>query len=531
MRIENALIRALAVTVVLLLFVSVPAWADKTAATGSVIVYDDIVGMTHSTDYTLTVDSIPITVEAFQDVHIARFAFSGSVDIAITVDDPIIDFNISPHSLSLTGTATANQLTFTLTEPSKLIVTINDGDKLFLFADPPESSPPTLCSPDVINIMDYDVDATGTVNEQAKIQQALNDVAALSNGGVLYFPSGTYKTGTLIVGSNTHIYLESGALIQGSYWESGTYTDKLPLSGGQQTTVSGLLSIIEEAHVTISGRGIIDADGKNHRAASVGGGRLIFAVQSEHIHIEDIMIRDSISWNTHVYHSDHISIENVKVVNSPDNLTTDGIDIDNSRDVMVDRVFVYTGDDSVVIKSGRWYILPRIPNRDVYNVTVQNSVLWSKAAGGMKVGTETEATSMQGIRFENNDIIYADIPLGLFVHDGTTLSDVTVIDTRVEEINPVQFYSHSKRQMFYFQIRKRSENSPAGIIRDIYIENFQSANYGTGNAYFMGFDNTHRVSDITFKDLTIEGIPRTSLIDARINTNAFVDNVVFLVSD
>jgi len=60
-------------------------------------------------------------------------------------------------------------------------------------------NPPNSGDSNVVNIMDYKVDSTGKTVETAKINQAINDVAA-AGGGVLFFPAGgIYQTGTLLM--------------------------------------------------------------------------------------------------------------------------------------------------------------------------------------------------------------------------------------------------------------------------------------------------------------------------------------------
>ena len=65
--------------------------------------------------------------------------------------------------------------------------------------------------------MDYKVDNTGKTVETAKINQAISDVSAKPGGGVLFFPTGgVYMTGTLLMKSNVKLYVDAGALIQGT---------------------------------------------------------------------------------------------------------------------------------------------------------------------------------------------------------------------------------------------------------------------------------------------------------------------------
>ena len=78
----------------------------------------------------------------------------------------------------------------------------------------------------------------------------------------------------------------------------------------------------------------------------------------KNVKLHDFKIRNSPFWTVHVYHSDDVSVRNIDVFAHGNN--NDGIDIEMSRNVLVEKCRFDQGDDGVVIKSGR--------NRDAWRI-------------------------------------------------------------------------------------------------------------------------------------------------------------------
>jgi polygalacturonase len=77
--------------------------------------------------------------------------------------------------------------------------------------------------------------------------------------------------------------------------------------------------------------------------------------QSQNIVIDGIVVRDSSFWNTLVYRSDMVTIQNYKMINCRPTTTTfnntEGVDFDESTNGKLTNAFLYTGDDSMATKN------------------------------------------------------------------------------------------------------------------------------------------------------------------------------------
>ena len=466
----------------------------------TLVQYTNTPGSIASTTYTVSVNGQAIFVEQYKNINYARFAFSGSINITITAKQTVSSYKISPKSYNIQATKSGNTVSFSLTQPRKLLITINSLSNLLLFTDPLEVNPPQLGSPNVVNVMNYVTDNTGATPQTTQIQQAINDVSALNGGkgGVLYFPDGKYLTGSLTIKSNVTIYLKSGALIQATS-NPGDFPNL------------HFLFFDHASNAKIIGRGVIDGNGKALRTVNNTSGQifLIETAGSSNLDFEDVVLRDSGFWTMHILGADAVTISNIKEINDMTLKNIDGIDPDSATNVTVDNVFLYTEDDCFAIKtSGRSNIL-----QPVNNILIQNSVCWTKH-GGLKVGTESKA-NFSNITYQNNDVVNAVRAMYLVMDDGAAMQAITFSNNRSETIT---------NQLLSFIIGKRNG---IGTISNITVDNFTAASFSPNNSTIYGYNATHEVTNVAFHNLIIAGALRMSLSDAKITTNAYVSNITF----
>ena len=77
---------------------------------------------------------------------------------------------------------------------------------------------------------------------------------------------------------------------------------------------------------------------------------------------------------------------------------SDGIDPDCAQDVLIERVFISTGDDNVAIKSGKDW-LGRLYGRQSQNITVRDSIFGT--GHGITIGSEMSG-GVYDVLFEVN---------------------------------------------------------------------------------------------------------------------------------
>ncbi len=457
-------------------------------------------GAIASRNYTVSVNGAPIFVEKFKDVSYARFAFSGTAKITVTASEPIHFSQISPLSYGTQETSSGRELSFSISRPRKLIVFVNRLEKLFIFADPLEVNPPQIGDSNVISVMKFVSDNTGATMQTAEIQKAIDTVASSNGGtgGVLYFPNGKYLTGSFFPKNNVTIYLENGALIQGS----ANPNDYVPRDGNK-----GPIALIhfKNVHNTkIMGRGTIASSGTALRALTDEHIRLCNFIGCKNCGIDGLVLRDSAGFNIHIFKSDSITLRNYKIINDLKLSNQDGTDPDSSTNIVVDGAFMYTSDDAIAVKADAALC---------EGVLVKNCVLWT-VKSALKIGSDP-TFGARDVTFQDNDVVHADRALALYVGSKTEIENVNYLRDKSENIG-----GDAKKQLIIFEIGDK-KGAGAGRIKNVNVTDYTAYQFSPNRSTIKGLDANHQVSNVTFKNLIIAGKLRTNAADAEIDmTNA-----------
>ncbi len=471
-----------------------------------ILPYPTLQGDVRNIDYkSLTVNGEAVKLAHFMDAGYTHFAFDGSpARITITAYEPIKSFTISPRSYNIEARASGHQLTFSLLEPRKLIIQINDLSPLFIFTEQLGRDWPEVHEDDVLSVLDFDVDPTGKNVNTVQIQNAIHRTADLNGGrgGTLVFPRGKYLTGTLKMRSNVSLYLHGGALVQGT-----NNRDDYPDATG---VTEHLLLFHNVSNSSIRGKGAIDAAGTELRTLSGLRHRVLLILDSENILIEGVTLRDSGAWNTHIIRSNDVTLRNVKVLCDINLGNTDGIDPDSGSRITIENSFVYSGDDPIVLKqTGRGG-----EARNVEDILVKGNILWTKKSA-LKIGTETRGGAIRNIIFEDNDIVHADRGIVMYLYDGAILENIRFVNNRFEKIG-----GDRNQKLIHIEIRDRRG---AGHIRDVLIKDVYANDFSPNNSAILGLNESHRISGLVFENIVIGGQIRRSPEEARIFINEYVD--------
>ena len=219
-----------------------------------------------------------------------------TVLVSVKYSNEITNYSISPISKAPQSRKDGQEVRFRLARSGYYLMEVNNSDKLILFAEKQAKKDPVLTSPATIDVRKY-VAGPGVLQTRG-LQTALN---GFGSGKILYFPPGEYCTGTLIVKSNTTVYLAKGAIIKGSgnredypsdlnmqeadqVNHKESYTDN-----GEFMTFSRLLLIDNAKNVRIYGHGMIDGNGAVLRSQGKPA-NLIRIRRSENITLEGIFL-------------------------------------------------------------------------------------------------------------------------------------------------------------------------------------------------------------------------------------------------
>lgn len=254
-------------------------------------------------------------------------------------------------------------------------------------------------------ITEYGAVEGGTVNNSQAISKAI-DACNRAGGGRVVVPAGVWLTGTVHFKSNVNLHLEENAVLN----FTDNPSDYLPAvmtswEGMECYNYSPLLYAFECENIAITGKGTLRPEMDRwriwfkrpqphlealkqlytmastdvpveQRQMAVGDNHLrphlIHFNRCKNVMLDGFKIRESPFWTIHLYMCDGGIVSNLDVKAHGHN--NDGVDIEMSRNFLVENCSFDQGDDAVVIKAGR--------NRDAWrldtpceNIVIRNCTI------------------------------------------------------------------------------------------------------------------------------------------------------------
>jgi hypothetical protein len=324
----------------------------------------------------------------------------------------------------------------------------------------------------VFNVMDYGCAGDGVRLETDGIQQAI--VACAEAGeGTVYFPPGQYITGTITLKSRVHMHLAPQAVIKGSD-RLEDYDAGVPIS--VESSHHGCLLFAQDAeHVSITGQGTIDGNGGlspffSDSRVKQQRPMLIRMINCQQLVFRDVNLINAASWCTHLISCRQVVIDGVKL-NSMVKPNNDGFDLDSCQDVFMSNCHIFSGDDSICLKS--------TTNVPCERIVVNNCIISSDTAA-VKFGTSSKS-GFRDITISN--CVFYDCRLGaikLLITDGGLMENVNISNIIMNNVEGPLFIRLGKRGHTYEKLQlslhngnpeERKIDVPTGTIRNVRISN------------------------------------------------------------
>ncbi|HVW20995.1 MAG TPA: glycosyl hydrolase family 28 protein [Opitutaceae bacterium] len=385
----------------------------------------------------------------------------------------------------------------------------------------------------VFNIVDFGAKPDGSALATGAFARAVA-AAKAAGGGTVYVPPGRYESGPIELASNLTLEIEAGAtvhfpvaplpFVKGRYLgvECLTPAPLIGASGAENVTVTGrgvlttgdyeawrkaypaaYRSYLELHHGVVSTGGdeAASANGPNwdRLLRDLEAGRtppeaeylaaapelrpsFLCFINAKNVLVEGVRIVGAPMFVVHLLYCENATVRNIMVETYP-GPHTNGIVADSSRFVRIDDDYIDTGDDGIVVKSGKDADGLRVdrPSEDIVisNCTVHH------AHGAVVIGSETAG----GIR-------------------NVAASNITAVGTENG-------------------IRIKSRRGRGGVIQDLRFDNWTLEDVGVGivvtSYYVMGGESatrpepvsrrTPRFRDIGISHVTIRGAKRVADIE------------------
>jgi polygalacturonase len=328
---------------------------------------------------------------------------------------------------------------------------------------------------------DFGARGDGTTVDTAAIQRAL-DAAAGRHDTVTLEP-GTYLIGSIFVKSGTRLDLPSGVTLRGLQ-KIGAYP-LLPtrVAGIEMTWPAALINVYHQHDVQITGHGTIDGDGSywwksywdlRHAYDSKGlrwaadydakRPRLLQIFDSASVSLEGLMLQRSGFWTVHICYSHDVTVDHITIRNNIGGRgpSTDGIDIDSSRNIQVAHADIDVNDDALCLKSGRDADGLRV-NRPTENVILRDSIIRSGAAA-VTFGSETSGGfhNIEAYNLTAGKGVAAGVLLKSAKVRGGGGSDLRVHDLHLQDVAvPIEVNLNWNPNYSYATLPTGAKNYPA----------------------------------------------------------------------
>ena len=250
------------------------------------------------------------------------------------------------------------------------------------------------------NIRDYGAVGDGICLDTKAIQ------AAIDAGGMIYLPSGTYRTGTLYLKSNGGLHLAPGAVLVASHdrqdYNADDYCPQNRVFREEKVTGAHLMTAVGQENITIEGHGTIDGQGsfwmneshmcpgwpkpenRDYLPNENRPGQMIFLCECSNVHITDVKLVNGPYWHLFLHGCEDVFVRGLTIRGARPQWTNDGIDIDCCSHVTVSDCIIDVGDDAITLRANEEPLLhhPGICE----NVVISNCILHSHRDYGVRIG-------------------------------------------------------------------------------------------------------------------------------------------------
>jgi polygalacturonase len=417
-----------------------------------------------------------------------------------------------------------------------------------------------------------------TVNTKA-IQAAIDKCASNKKGGVVVVPAGTFLSGAIFLKQGVNLLVEKDGVLKGTTNPDDYPQIQSRWEGTEEMYTASFVNAVGVTGLTLSGEGTIDGSGEEwvqknpyrrpvgpRPAGAPGAGpaagavpaapnaapaatapaidttavaaapmapqprpaagpvsgpprrgrpRLIGIQNSKDVTVTGLNLHNQAVWCLFVLYSENVEINNVKITAEHNIPSSDGMDIDSSKHVHIDHVFIDDDDDCISIKSGKDADGLRV-NKPAEDILIENSH-FAYGEGGVAMGSETSG----GIRnvtvlncvFDSDN--WAPIRFKTQPSRGGVVENITYKDITL----------HNTRQAFEMNMEWRMvgprlpDSNPLPVVRNVKIINVNGdvksvgAIHGLPGSPIQGitFENCHITADRGFRldnarDVDLKGL-------------------------
>lgn len=378
-----------------------------------------------------------------------------------------------------------------------------------------------------------------TINTKA-IQATIDHVAS-GGGGTVVVPQGIFVSGALFLKPKVNLHLENGAVLKCSTDMANFPVQRTRIEGHFEEKFNPALINAKDCDgLRITGEGTFDGAGRpiwdlfwKLRAAAPNPGnfpnvgvpraRLALIENSRGVTVEGVTFKDSQFWNLHLYKCDGVTVRQARF-EVPDDYrqapSTDGIDLDSCRNVVVEGCYFSVTDDCIAAKGSKGpHAMEDRDSPPVEHIRVRDCV-FKRGNGIMTLGSE--ATLVRDVIVERCRVVGNVTVAVLKLRSDTPqhyedihYRDITLDSTggTIISVRPWSQYTNLQ-----------GAAPPHSVVRNVSMAGFKGR-FGSFGAIQPNPGQTE-ISNISFKDfdvtlakdkLAVTGVSQLKLENVKVN--------------
>jgi len=315
-------------------------------------------------------------------------------------------------------------------------------------------------------ITSFGAKADGRTNNEPVIQKLIDELSA-SGGGKIIIPPGNFMTGSLILKSGVELHLELGAVLLGSH-STNDY--------GKTSKRPSLIYAKDQKNISITGEGILDGQGQElmldifeklrsgeirelhddtiwlYKRPEVGRALVLYFDGCENVNIKDVTLKNASNWVQDYKECNGVNIIGI-TVQSTAYWNNDGLDVTDSKNVMIKHCFINSTDDGICLKSSN-------PKSSCENIFVDSCTIRS-SANGFKFGT-ANAGGFKNIKARH---------LAIFDTYRSAIALESVDGGFMENIDIQYVDAKNTGNAIFIRLGHRNKDERVSTLKNIYIAN------------------------------------------------------------
>ena len=375
---------------------------------------------------------------------------------------------------------------------------------------------------------------------QTEQMQAVIDRCAREGGGVVVVPRGFVVSGSLFFKPGTHLLIEENGELRGSDRIRDFKLLKTRMEGQTLNYFAALVNADGVDGFTITGPGTINGNGQayweefwirrqyNRNCTNLEAMRPrdVYISNSKNVTVQDVRIVNSPFWTNHLYKCENVRYLGCYIFAPSSNVTSvdpkrgapssDAIDLDVCRNVLISGCYMSVCDDAVVLKGGKgtW------ADKDADNGPCENILVsdctYGRVHGCLTLGSESLHDRNVVLRrckvHEANRVLWLKMRPDTPQHyEYVTVEDLTGDCTSFLVVRPwTQFFKPEQR-----------DDMPLSQCNNIALRRIRM---DCANFFDVGTSDKYRLTDFAFEDIDVND--RKQAFDPQLIEGCVAKNVV-----